>query len=338
MSPLNETQEAYWLSIPAMGSVIDIRWIPSDQRAASEPSEVGEKLRAEIDRWVEVMSDYQQDSQVNQLCRDAQDGQWHQPSPELWRILMLCATWHRYSEGAFDASLGALTRLRRSRKQVSQSQWDQASKDCGWEHLQWDLTGRRLRFQRPGLRLDFGAIGKGFVVDRLGHQLRELGIDRYSVNSSGNIGFGDSPKPNLAGWPVAIGLVDDPDRVLMSLRLSLCGIATSGELHQKYADRPVDNLTDSTSTSGHTSSHILDPAKRVGLAGSIMATVVTQDATSADAFATSCCVHAARGTLRGWLARLEAQDQDEISSFEIWVQTRMTQDQPASLIHWHRRS
>ncbi|MEI6526407.1 MAG: FAD:protein FMN transferase [Planctomycetota bacterium] len=330
--------EAYLLTIPAMGSVIDVRWIPAERpaekpeenKAPDDPSKIGECLQADIDRWVDVMSDYQQDSQVNRLCLDAQDGHWHSPSSELWRVLMLCDSWHRWSQGAFDASLGALTRLRRSKKIATSEQWEQASRSSGWEYLEWDRNNCRVRFKRPGIRLDFGAIGKGFVVDRLGERLRERGIDRYSVNASGNMVFGESPKPAAQGWPVAIGLVDQPDRSLCSLRLAKCGIATSGDLHQRYRDRPGVDSSDGKLVS----SHILDPAKQAGLTGSVMATVITDSATSADAFATACCVHAARGTLRSWLMRLESHDDGYEVDFEIWVQSIAAVGQTPVLIHW----
>ena len=328
MIDLQSDPEAYVLSIPAMGSMIDLRWISNAQSASKDPVKLGEDLQAEIDRWVEVMSDYQQDSQVNQLCRQADDGKWHSPSTELWRVLMLCDDWNRWSQGAFDASVGALTRLRRSKNIATKDHWEQATQSCGWELIQWDRAGGRLRFKRPGIRLDFGAIGKGFVVDRLAEHLQSIGIESYSVNASGNMVFGKSPAPTVRGWPVSIGLVDQPDRSLLSVRLSQCGIATSGDLHQKYRDRPGVNADQDKS------SHIVDPAQQKGLAGSIMATVITSDATNADAFATSCCVHAARGTLRTWLSDLETSTDGYQGTFEIWVQTAVTANESPRLLHW----
>ena len=327
MRKLLDDQDAFSLTIPAMGSTIDLRWISGPESDPSKTSTLAEEVQAQIDRWVEVMSDYQQDSQVNELCRKADDGQWHQPSPDLWRVLMLCDSWHRWSLGAFDASLGALTRLRRGKKEPTAIQWQQASDRCGWEFLDWDLQQTRLRFKKPGIRFDFGAIGKGFVVDRLAERLQQFGIERYSVNASGNMAFGESPKPGVEGWPVAIGMVDHPDRSLCSKRLVQCGIATSGDLHQKYRDRP-------SSETNATSSHIVDPEKQTGLKGSVMATVITSDATHPDALATACCVHAARGTLRGWLSRLTTGQLGYKDRVEIWVQSLQASGQTPTLIHW----
>lgn len=328
--------EAFSVSIQAMGSTIDVRWVGILASDLSQASEIGQAIRTQIDHWVEVMSDYQQDSQVNAFCRQADDGQWHAPSTDLWRVLECSDQWNRWSLGAFDASLGALTRLRRSKNQPSELQWQQARLCCGWENIEWDRQGRQIRFKQPGIRFDFGAIGKGFAIDQTATQLKELGIQSYCVNASGNMALGASPKPTAAGWPVEIGLVDSPDRSLRSVRLVDCGIATSGDLHQKLRDRPQPNTPDGTAKS----SHIIDPKKQLGVVGSQMATVITDNATNADAFATACCVHLARGTLRNWLARLEQGDQGEQgelnypSAFEIWAQTAQEPGRVPTLIHW----
>jgi thiamine biosynthesis lipoprotein ApbE len=141
--------------------------------------------------------------------------------------------------------------------------------------------------------------------------LKAIGIESYCVNASGNMVFGESPKPTVQGWPVSIGLVDQPDRSLCSVRLSKCGIATSGDLHQKYRDRP--SVTDNQQRS----SHIVDPAQQRGLVGSLMATVITGDATSADAFATACCVQE-HGS---WASSPELTVTEEISRFgyKAWL-------------------
>jgi thiamine biosynthesis lipoprotein ApbE len=83
------------------------------------------------------------------------------------------------------------------------------------------------------------------------------------------------------------------------MRLEGCGIATSGDLFQKYRDGTREETTAKTS-------HIVDPALRRGLVSSQMATVITDNATDADAMATACCVHMQRGSVNGWLDRCQS--------------------------------
>lgn len=287
--------DAFDAEFPSMGSKIQLRWV-SDQ--GIDPTVVLRRARELADFWVDILSDYQQDSQCNQICRDADNGTWTSISDGLWEVIAECDRWHRISEGAFDASLGALTRLRRSNRDASQEQWNSARAQCGWDLLELDTNEHRIRFLKPGVRLDFGAIGKGFVVDRIGDGLRELGISSFSVNASGNMCLGDSPnrKEGVFGWPIAIGAIGNPDRELLRIRIEGCGIATSGDLFQKFRDGTREETAKKTS-------HIVDPAIRRGLQSSQIATVVTNSAADADAMATACCVHMQRGSISGWLNR-----------------------------------
>jgi thiamine biosynthesis lipoprotein len=303
-----DSDDSYTVSFPSMGSIIDIRWIAETN---TDPEDVVKAMRDTADGWVDVLSDYQEESQCMLLCRQADGLDWVQPTEAIWRMLDECDRWNRLSEGAFDASLGAVTRLRRSRRETSQEQWQQARERCGWHLLEFDRDNHRVRFQKEGIRLDFGAIGKGFVVDRLGEQLRSIGIHRFVINAAGNMLCGDpivestlddqNPIPRWhqdAGWPVAIGLLNDPNRELRRLRLSECGIATSGDQFQKYRDdvrTPADKKT----------SHIIDPIDKRGLERACMASIIAGSASDADAMATACCIHMQRGTIASWLARRE---------------------------------
>ncbi|MBU6238112.1 MAG: FAD:protein FMN transferase [Planctomycetes bacterium] len=315
----SEEDSGYRISIPSMGSLIEIRWIGG--RSGNEQA-VAEVAQSCADAWVDVLSDYQQDSECMQFCRDASTGAWVSVSESLWRMLLECDRWHRLSEGAFDAALGALTRMRRSRKEFPESAWQEARARCGWEHVELDRNERRVRLQRPGVILDFGAIGKGFVVDRIGEQLRAIGIDPFLINASGNMLIGEGipskdPTDSRVGWPVSVGDLTDPQRELKRLRLSRCGIATSGDQFQRYRDHASPSSGTSESNDRRTS-HIVDPLQRRGLEQSSMATVITASASDADALATACTVHLNRGTLPSWLARVESELPRAEYVFQSW--------------------
>lgn len=338
---MRDDKDGYSLTIATMGSEISIRWIglPKESNSteatvrAKSVKTIGESLNQITDQWVEVLSDYQQDSEVNQFCAKADDGQWHLPSAELWRVLELCDSWNRWSLGAFDASMGALARIRRSKREVTEETWQKARKSSGWDKVQIDLGERRVRFSVPGIRFDFGAIGKGFVVDRLAECLQDFGIERYVVNASGNMRMGIGPYEEISkGWPVSIGCVESPDRSLAMFELQRCGIATSGDQFQKFRDGP--RLIQVEKRLEPKSSHIVDPEKKLGLNQVQMATIITMDATHSDAFATALCVHMERGTHRGWLRGLEASDFS--APFLAWMQSRNAGDVSPRVLSWTR--
>lgn len=304
---------AYRLTIPSMGSVIEIRWLG---REPDQEKVVATTAKECAEAWVDVLSDYQQDSECMRVCREASAGDWVGVSVSLWQVLIQCDRWHRLTEGAFDAALGALTRLRRSKKEVSEDTWHEARARCGWEHIELDAKEQRVRFHRPGVILDFGAIGKGFVVDRISEQLRSLGIDRFLINASGNMRCGDAIASSEeaggeVGWPIAIGALGDPENDLKRLRLANCGIATSGDQYQRFRDGGSTGI-------GTRSSHILDPVQRRGLEEPNMATVITASASDADALATACCVHLQRHTLTAWLSRARGELPAAEYLFQSW--------------------
>ena len=46
----------------------------------------------------------------------------------------------------------------------------------GWAHVELDKEWRTVRFLRPGIELDLGAIAKGYAVDRTIEVLRTAGV------------------------------------------------------------------------------------------------------------------------------------------------------------------
>ncbi|HUP80377.1 MAG TPA: FAD:protein FMN transferase, partial [Pirellula sp.] len=211
----------------------------------------------------------------------------------------LCDQWYGWSNGAFDAALGAITRLRRQRKQVSADRWEDARRKSGWSLIELDTCNQAIRFATPGVRFDFGAIGKGIVVDRIAAKLQEMEIEQFVVNSSGNMRIGIPPH-SAEGWPIAIDApVIDPNATaneFLRMRLSRCGVATSGDRWQRFQDGVMPSKNERTS-------HIIDPKTNEGISGHQSVTIIGENATDADAAATATCVRAGRD-LAGWLQTL----------------------------------
>ena len=286
---------------PSMGSKINLRWY-SDHADHADQDRIVEAARTIADHWIGVLSDYDPASQAMVACLKADQGHWVPLSKDLWNVVQRCEQWHRWSNGAFDAALGAITRLRRRRMLATPVQWEEARRASGWELVEFDAPNQAIRFQTPGVRFDFGAIGKGFVVDRIAEKLLEMEIDRFVVNASGNMRIGLSP-PQTEGWPIAIDVpamgANEAGIELLRTRISRCGIATSGDRWQRFPDGVGVGKN-------QYSSHIVDPSTQTGVSGHQSVTVIAEDATDADAAATATCVCAQRD-LAGWLKTLSVQ-------------------------------
>jgi thiamine biosynthesis lipoprotein len=179
--------------------------------------------------------------------------------------------------GAFDPTLGSLTRLWRAAcftgVELDRCSLEAARARTGWRRVRLDPATRMLAIEAPGLELDLGGIGKGWAADRALETLAELGIERALVALAGDIALG-APPPGEAGWTVAL----PADSAGAPLVLARCGVSTSGDDEQALE------------RDGVRESHVLDPATGRGVVGHPRVTVIAPDATTADALATA--IHA----------------------------------------------
>jgi len=130
--------------------------------------------------------------------------------------------------------------------------------------------------------LDFGAIAKGYAIDRGIAMLRKHGIQNAIINAGGDIRIIGSHN----GKPWHIGLRHPRNKGEVLGTLSLVGdisIVTSGD-YERYFDYE-----------GKRYHHILDPQTGFPATTSQSATVITQQATLADAWSTALFVQGESG-------------------------------------------
>lgn len=272
-----ENDSGYELTFPAMGTLLAFQAFGDDSHRIQKAFTAA---RSEVDRLVDILSDYSAESETSLLSESGKAGRWQSVSPELWEVLMVCDRWHLQSDGAFDASIGQLSVLwRRARKAKtipSQSEIDRALGLCGWRHVEFDREKRQVRLNLAGLKLDFGAIGKGYIIDRAYERLRESGVPKALVRAGGDLRCGDPP-PGKKGWGVEIAKLNEREEAPQRIYLSNAAISSSGDLFQ-YIE--ID---------GKRRSHVLDPRTGMGVIGPRMVTVIADRSIEADAADTALC-------------------------------------------------
>ncbi len=135
------------------------------------------------------------------------------------------------------------------------------------------LDGFHLSCSNPAVKLDFGAIGKGYGIDRAIERLREMGITDAIVNAGGDLRAIGSRAGNP--WRIAIR---DPDGGGIFALLSVTGdeaVFTSGNYERNFTWK------------GKLYHHIIDPRNGRPAAGTASVTVLHPNATTADAAATA---------------------------------------------------
>lgn len=226
-----------------------------------------------------ILSDYRNDSEVMRLCRTAVD----EPvvvSEDLLLILGEAAHLSRISDGAFDVTIGPLTRLwreaRRSGMRPAPDALSAALERTGWQKIVLDEPTRTVRLLEKEMRIDFGGIGKGYAADRAIEVLESLGAHRCLVSLGGDIAV-SAPPPGSEGWQVEVRLSGDDARD-EPLTLSHSAVATSGDTEQFVE---IDGVR---------YSHIVDPNTGLGLTQRIAVTVIAPRATIADGLASAISV------------------------------------------------
>jgi FAD:protein FMN transferase len=237
---------------------------------------------ARVDTLNQIMSDYLPDSELNRLSATSGTGQAVKVSPDLWHVLQLSAKASRLSQGAFDVTVGPFVQLwRRSRRQLqlpSAEALAKARQAVGHQHLRLDPKTRTVELLVPGMRLDLGAIGKGYAVDEALKVLQRQGISAALIDGGGNVVV-SQPPPDRPGWQVAVGQAGrqtaDTTRYL---RLRCAGIASSGDLYQ-YVE-----------LEGQRYSHIVHPQTGLGLTHQREVTILAPNGTTADWLSTALSV------------------------------------------------
>lgn len=234
---------------------------------------------ARIEELNLVMSDYEDESELNRLSRTSGSGERVKLSEDLYCVLSE-AQWISYqTDGVFDVTIGPMTRswreLRRSANPTLPSELEQnrIRERVGYEHLVLNHEDQTAWLIRNNMSLDLGGIGKGFAADEALKVLKSFGIHSALIDAGGDVTLGDPP-PGRDTWTTAVPKsITREGTEVIRLEMANRSVATSGDLYQFAM---VDGVR---------YSHIMDPKTGLGSTLQIQATVLSRSGTHADAWA-----------------------------------------------------
>lgn len=258
----------------------------ADQEAVGKQA-----VEAALARILEIedrLSDYDSKSEAMLFCESAPHSDFQPISRDLWICLLRGKAIWEQSNGAFDVTVGAYSRLwRRSRRQKefpSDARLSAAKMVVGFEHVHVDEHKPLAKIDVSGLLLDFGAIAKGYAADSAIRVLKDHGVERAIVDVGGDVSI-SAPATNELGWPVGIAPLSEEGQLQVA-KLSNCGVATSGDAFQFVE------------LNGRRYSHIIDPRTGIALTLRSSVTVVAPNGLQADAWASAISVLGPRAGLR----------------------------------------
>lgn len=195
-------------------------------------------VMAEMHRIDALMSHYKPESQLSRINALAAQ----QPvavDVELFDLIREALHFSEITEGAFDISYASVGYLYNYRKHVkpTETQIQSALPGVDWRHIKLDAATHSVRFERPGMRIDLGGIGKGYAVDRGIGILRTRGVQHAVVTAGGDTRIiGDRfGKP----WIVGIRNPDHEGKLITRIPLVDTAMSTSGDYERFFDENGV---------------------------------------------------------------------------------------------------
>ena len=186
----------------------------------------------------------------------------------------------RLCEGAFDITASALKRLYNFKGDAfllpSKKIIEEAVTKTGYDKIKL-LPGNNVFLPVEGMRIGFGAIGKGYAADNVKTLLQDGGIASGVVNASGDLTAWGT-RPNGEPWKTGIADPDKPGDIIVWLPVNEISIATSGNYIQ-YFD-----------VNGKRYSHNIDPKTGYPVVGIKSVSVIGPSAELSDSLATAVTI------------------------------------------------
>jgi FAD:protein FMN transferase len=175
--PNANSLQRYTFSEIHMGAAWKIILYAHNETAANNAAQAA---YARIEELNHVLSDYDSNSELSRLTATSPSPQAVPVSDDLWRVLEFAQSLSAKSEGAFDITVGPLSKLwrqaRRSKEMPEPSRLEAARQATDYRALRLDPKTRTAQLVKPNMCLDAGGIGMGYAVDEAFKVLRQEGI------------------------------------------------------------------------------------------------------------------------------------------------------------------
>lgn len=265
-------------SRPAMGSYFEVR-LPAQVPGAAELATRALDLVDDLESQLTV---YRDDSEVARINAEAHLGPIP-VEPGLFDLLERAVALWRDTGGAYDVTSGALSLAwgftRGPRRVPDVASLADARARIGSQHLRLDRANRTVAFDRPGLVINLGSIGKGYAIDRAAGVVRDHWFPTPALIHGGRsslYALGSPPDQFGGRWGVVVRNPLDPETPVGTVKLRNRGMGTSGAAFQRFEE------------GGRVYGHLIDP--RTGEPpedGPLSVSVLAPTAAEADALSTA---------------------------------------------------
>ena len=263
-----------------MGTTAEFN-IPVADKDIKDLEKACDAAKSEISRLDLIFSIFDDSSEVSKINSDTRK-KVVRVSQDLFRLVARAKEYFMLTQGAFDVTVEPLTEIwgfgPEDRKNPDTQTIKKTLQHVGLDKIRPDEDSQSLFFEDPKVRMDFGAIAKGYAADQATRIFKGHGITRALINIGGDLYcMGAGPKDE--GWSIGIRNPSNKKETLARLKIRDKAIATSGsyENFYIYEDKNYGHIIDPRT--GHTVS-----------SGLTSVTIIADDCTTADVLATAVFV------------------------------------------------
>ncbi len=271
------SQQNFKKTLKLMGSRFDITVVANSE---TEGNQYINTAVSEITRIEKIISSWDSNSETSEINRNA-GIKPVKVSEELFNLIERALAISKLTNGAFDISYASMDRIWKydgSMEQMPSKENIKASvSKVGYKNIILNKEEQSVFLKLKGMKIGFGAIGKGYAADKAKALLINKGVKAGIINASGDLNAWGT-QANGKDWMVAITNPLNKEKAFSWLPVINSAVVTSGN-YEKFVR-----------FNGIRYSHIIDPRTGYPSTGIISVSIFTSNAEFADAISTSIFV------------------------------------------------
>ena len=270
-------QQSFHRNLKLMGSGFQITVVVKDSTEANRAINLAVN---EISRIEKLISSWDPDSETSEINLNA-GIKPVKVSQELYSLIERAINISSLTDGAFDISYASMDKIWNfdgsMKKMPSNEEIKSSVSKVGFQNIILDAENTSVFLKEKGMKIGFGAIGKGYAADKAKALLQENKVQAGIINASGDMNTWGR-QPNGKEWTVAITNPLNKTKAAAILPITNGAVVTSGN-YEKFVQ-----------FNGTRYAHIIDPRTGYPSTGILSVTVFAPKAELADALATSVFV------------------------------------------------
>ena len=258
--------------------------------SSKEFSELSATVRAEFEEYHKLYDIYNEYDGINNLATlNRLAGEWVELDGRILDLLLYGKQAYSLTGGAVNIAMGSVLSLWHEARTLGRenpslaylpekSELEAAAAHTDIDKIEIDTVGGRARLSDPEMRIDVGAVAKGYATERICERLEAEGRTSLVINAGGNVRI-IGKKPSGADFSVGIeNPAPGEGGYSFILSLSDTAVVTSGS-YQRYF-----------TVEGKRYGHIIDGETLMPAERYLAVSVTVKDSALADVLSTALYV------------------------------------------------